>query len=350
MRHQAIIGVFLIAMGALIFVYWILLPATEKERLLREIYNISANSTYSSATEYTSYNVIGGNELGYIVLSKDASRIILAQNYSVGKLVKTYELYLGNFRLETNAFKGPKTISIRFNNNNNSEGVYISFLSKCNNCRIKIDVNHHTVFSGIPDEQFRIFVSKNYLGFDNNLEITLLSPTNPLQTSSIEINNLVIEYVTRNKFTYEFYYYGGKAYLLYDFCPADPSTVRIRINKNELVIPSCSSYIYNNPIIITPYLKIGKNQISIDSDYSIILKDVEIEIKEPKIFYMFRKPRYGILYLFVLKGSGRLRINNCTYYITPQTTILNIKQCLMDNNLMVLEAYPYIEIERVVIT
>lgn len=346
MRHQTLVGLFVIAMGALIFLYWILLPVPEKEKLIREIYNIGDEQSALTESTYT----MRDNELGYIFLSKDSSRIVVAQNYSVGKLVKLNEVYLGNFRLETSVFKGPMHISARFNNYNSIEGVYISFLSKCENCKIRISVNNHTVFTGIPDEQFKVFVPKVYLKQDNILRITLFPSLNPLQKSTIEINNLVVEYVTKNKLVYEFYYYGGKAYLLYDFCPVDPLTIKITINKKELAIPSCSSYKYNTPLMITSYLKTGKNIISIDSDYEVVLKDVEIEIEEPKIFHMFKRPKDGLLYMFILKGRGILRINNCTYYITPQTTILNIKPCLIDNNLMVLEADPYIEIERIIIT
>jgi len=117
-----------------------------------------------------------------------------------------------------------------------------------------------------------------------------------------------------------------------------------------LAIPSCSSYKHNTPLVLTPYLKTGRNIILVDSDHKVVLRDMEIEIEEPKIFHMFKRPRNGILYLFVIKGRGILRINNCTYEITPQTAVLNIKRCIMDNNLLILEANPYIEISKIVIT
>jgi len=330
-------------MGALLFVYWVLIPANEKQRILNEIYN---STNYSNSYISEEKNI----QLNHVYLKSGESRVVLTQNYLVGdNLVYDEEGYPG-FSLDTTLFRGSKQHTIFLPGCEKCNGVILSFNSSCENCNVEIYLNDQLIYSGegLPNS-FSRYVPKDFLSDKNVLKFVLKPPTNPFVESKFIVTNLSVKYVTKSVFIGNFYYYGGKAYLDYNFCPAAPQSLELYINNRRIYFPSCSSNLYGSKLYITPYLKQGYNEIKVYSRVPAKIS-LSIDFTEPKFFYFFDKPQNGIIYLFVEDGSGVLRINNCTFTVNQETTLINARSCLMDYNGLVLEAKPYINVEKIVIT
>ncbi|MEM1804610.1 MAG: hypothetical protein QXI77_01275, partial [Nanopusillaceae archaeon] len=258
MRNQlGVLGLFVIFIGILIFIYWILLPVSEKEKILEEIYekkNISQeNLTYEIPEKILQKNIIES-----IYLYSGRKEIIIAENYSLGELISFYEQDFESFSIRTNIFSGVKSKKLTFYYYE-GEGIVFSFISKCYNGKIEIFVNDILIFEGCPNELKSFFVQKEYLNKkDNNFLIFKFYPKSLFSDAIFEIKNLKIFFVKRSELSFDYFYKQNEnVFLIYNFCPTDPNSVELYINEIKVPLYSC----IHNSFDITKYFNSGKNTI-----------------------------------------------------------------------------------------
>ena len=345
MRNQAIVGIFLILLGALLFVYWVLIPAKEKQKILNEIYNSSNYSTQ----QVKNANIYPIVQISNIHLKTKDSIVVLTQDYPIGTSLVTNVRNYPGFSMHTNLFQGAKSYVIYFPGCSDCDGVSVNINTSCDNCDVQIFINKQRISSGHISKFFTHFIPKELIKNKNSLKFILNPPSNPFIESTFTVNNITIKYTQKSEFIGNFYYYGGQVYLNYNFCPVSPQVVDFFINSKRVYFPSCSSSVYGSKLYLTPYLKEGINKIRVISEVPTKIS-LSLEYNSPKFFYFFRKPADGLIYLFISDGSGILKINNCTFPITSQTTVLDVKKCLMQYNELVIEAKPFLDINKIIIT
>jgi len=315
MRNQTtLVGLFVILIGILILVYWMILPIPEKEKLLNEIYGNYSNETFSNA----SYSAPSTTQLvlNNIYLYSNDKEIIIADNYSLGSLIPIDEIPLGSIYEETSIFTGKKSRTFNFYYSN-GDAILLSFVSKCSGGYIEIKINNYEIYSGCPNGLQRILIQKDYLEEGNNVLTIDFYPNSIFSKSTFSLNNFEIVYLKRSEIDYDLYYQGEKVYLTYDFCPTDPNSVRLYVNGQNIPLYSCQ----NNYFDITPFLEMGVNDLRITSDVETQI-NLEILLQNNIFMYLFNfTPEYPVELMVVKdQGSAELYINSCEFYLSPYQT------------------------------
>jgi len=315
MKNQTtVVGIFVILIGILILVYWILLPVPEKERLLGEIYGNYSNTTVSNV----SYSVPSTTKLILkdIYLYSDKKEIIVADNYSLGSLIPLNEMQLGNIYEETSMFVGKKSRSFNFYYSND-DAILLSFISKCSGGYIEVKVNGYVIYNGCPNGLQRILVQKDYLKEGNNVLTIDFYPNSIFSKSTFSLDNFKIVYLRKSEINYDLYYQGEKVYLTYDFCPTDPNSIGFYINGNKISLYSCQ----NNYFDITPFLKMGINRLRITSNVETKI-NLKFIMQNNVFMYVFNFTFKEPVKLMIVKdqGSAELYINSCEFYLSSYQT------------------------------
>jgi len=345
MRYQSsIIGIFLILFGILLYVYWMILPVGEKQRLLEEIYNQTKNQSAPTVEK-----VEKALDISNIILSADSIRYVIAHNYTLGDYLPIQTIEFENIYIKSNIFFGERSKEIGFYFLS-GDGIKLSFTVECKECSLKILLNDDKLlYEGVPEKEFELMILSDYLnkGY-NKIKFILVPSKNPFSYSEITLKNIKISIVKKSYIKSVFYYQGGNVYLLYDFCPGNPNALTILVNNYPLFVTSCSSFEFGNKLYITDYLKKGRNIIEIHSDGKII-GNFYLEILQ-KVFYSeFDLPVHNILHVFVSEGEGIVKINQCTYNIKKGLYSYDISKCVSSRNLLVVEPITYLKIEKIII-
>ncbi|MEM1634457.1 MAG: hypothetical protein QW714_01925 [Nanopusillaceae archaeon] len=349
MRNQfAILGLFMILVGILIFIYWILLPVSEKEKILEEIYekkNISQErSTYEIPERY-----LRGNVIENIYLYSGRKEILIAENYYLGELISFYEMNFESFSIRTNIFSGVKSKKLTFSYYE-GEGIALSFVSKCHNGKIEIFINNVLIFEGCPNDLLNFFVQKEYLNKDINFLIFRFYPKSLFSDAIFEIRNLKILFVKRSELTFDYFYKQNEnVFLIYNFCPTDPNSVELYINENRVPLYSC----VHNSFDITKYLNSGKNIIKFSSK---VRTQIDLKIQTSSNIFMqifnLTKKDY-MLYVTKNRGSGEIYINTCKFYLEPYKEVSSFfvsEKCVNNGeNIIIIKPETFLEISNLLI-
>jgi len=344
MKNQTtVVGIFVIIIGILIMVYWILLPVSEKEKLLSEVYGNVSNKT-SVNTSYSSFSSTSGLMLKNIYLYSDKKEIIIADNYSIGTLVPFNEIQFGDINVETSVFSGKKSKNINFYYSD-GDAILLSFVSKCSNGYIEIKVNGYVIYSGCPNELQRILIQKEYLKQGNNLLTLEFYPNSIFSKSSFSLSSFKIIYLKRSEINYDLYHQGENVYISYNFCPTDPNSLKFYINDREISLYSCQ----NNYLDITPFLSMGLNKLRLVSDVETKM-NLKLIMQSNVFFYTFNFTVREPVKLIVVKdeGSAYLYINSCMFnlepYKTSYTFILNNSCIYNGENVLIIRPSGLIKI------
>jgi len=344
MKNQTmVVGIFVILIGILIMVYWILLPVSEKEKLLNEIYGNVSNKTTVN-TSYSSYSSTLGLMLRNIYLYSDKKEIIIADNYSLGTLVPFNEIQFGDIGVETSMFSGKKSKNINFYYSE-GDAILLSFVSKCSDGYIEIKINGHTIYSGCPAGLQRVLIQKEYLKQGNNLLTIEFYPNSIFSKSSFSLSNFKIIYLKRSEINYDLYYQGENVYISYDFCPTDPNSLRFYINDREVSLYSCQ----NNYLDIIPFLNMGLNKLRLVSDVETKI-NLKVVMRNNVFIHTFNLTVREPVKLIVVKdeGSANLYINSCMFnlepYKTSYTFVLNSSCIYNGENVLIIRPNSLVKI------
>jgi len=338
-----VVGLFVILIGILIFVYWILLPVPEKEKLLEEIYgyrNVSNQSTTNLSYEA---NVVSKLILRDIYLYSDKKEINVARDYYLGTLVPVSEIGFGDVYEETTIFLGKKYKIIRFFYSN-EDAIALSFISKCTGGYFTIRVNDFEVYSGCPSGIQKVLIQKDYLRREDNIIRIDFYPTSIFSKATFSLNNTKLIYMNRSKIEYNFYYQGERVYISYNFCPADSNSINFYINDYKLPIYLCQ----NDYLEITNYLKSGLNYIKVTSEIETKV-DLKFITSNSIFYYPFNFTIKDIAFLYVIKeqGDADIYVNGCKYSLnTYQTSFMFPvnKSCLSLENVLVIKPKGFVRI------
>ena len=310
------VGLFIIMIGILIFVYWILLPVPEKERLLNEVYSNESLGNQSTTLKNYSYpsSVHESLILKNIYLYSNRKEIKIADGYIIGSLIPWKEMNFGSLNIVTDVFSGVKSRKINFFYTNGS-GIAISFISQCSGGYLGIKVNDFEVYQGCPKGLQKIIIQPDYLKKGNNLLEFSFYPNSVFSKATFSIDNLKLEYLERSKLNYKFYYQGEKVYLSYDFCPTDPNVVSLYINNLKIPLYSCQ----NDNLDITSFLKRGVNDIEVLSKVKTRIS-LSIFTLSNIFYYMFNftKKEPSILNIVKSEGEGDVYINSCRFHLAAE--------------------------------
>lgn len=339
------VGIFFILVGLLLLIYWALIPLPQKQQIINEIMGENTTETISNYSSSTSnFSAI---QINNIYLSNEEMKIVVSQNYQIGNLIDVYQIPVGNINLYSNFFSGSSSKTIYFYYNSSIyDGIYLKFYMECSNGNVVISVNGQNIYNGCSNGNENIYVSPTYL-IDGNNQITVsLYPSNIFSNAESNINDFEIIYAKRSSLTFNYYYYGGRVFINYNFCPADPNSVELIVNGEQIPLTSCSTYLTNNPLEITYYLNNGLNTITFSSQIPINLT-LEID-SDNNLFYYSFSGEYYMLEVVKGSGSGTININGiCTYNLNENQNIFvaNIENCIVrNNNLLVIKPNMYLHI------
>lgn len=344
-----LLGIFLILVGILIFVYWILLPVSEKEKILQDIYkeNITLNRNYSIDEKKLNVESI---TLNNIYLYSGKKEIIISENYTVGELIKFREIALENIFIKTNIFSGVKTKILVFPYYEDNEGVLISFILKCNNGKIEILVNDILFFEGCFNDLQEIYIQKEYLNKDSNKIKIKFYPNSIFSDAIFEIRNLKVIFVKKNEIVFDYFYnYDEKVFLIYNFCPTDPNALEFYINDIRIPFYTCS----HNSFDVTQYLRKGKNTFILKSNIrtKINLKLLTTSSIYTRIFNLTEKDY--MLYIVKNRGSGTVYINKCKFYLDSYRNVFVFaleRDCVNEGeNIIVIRPDTFLEISSILL-
>ncbi|MEM1687880.1 MAG: hypothetical protein QXM04_00600 [Nanopusillaceae archaeon] len=350
MKNQLmVVGIFLIIIGILIFVYWILLPIPEKEKILEEIYgkeNISKNNGYIAEK-----NSLNKNMIENIYLYAGKKEMIIAENYSLGELISFYEINFEDVSIKTNIFSGIKSKKLTFSYHE-GEGIVFNFVSKCVNGKIEIFINDILFFEGCPNNLSSLYIQNEYLKKgSNNYIIIKFYPKSIFSDAIFEMKNLKIIFVKRSELSFDYFFSQNEnVFLVYNFCPTDPNSLKLFINGVEIPIYSC----IHNSFDITRYLNSGKNTIKFVSK---VKTHVNLKIQTSSNIFMqilnLTKKDY-MLYVTKNRGSGEIYINTCKFYLEPYKEVFSFfvsEKCVNNGeNIIIIRPETFLEISNLLIT
>lgn len=331
MRTQSFaLGLFFILMGIALYVYFALLPLSVKEQMLQEMYNITINPKENTSVSYKYL------DFRNIEMSKDYSKYVIADKYIVGALYDSYEVYLPSIDSSTNVFRGnlQYTFSLYYNASE-YKGIRIELNLMCKNAEVILSIGGYEVYKGCENRHLSLYVNPGVLSDQKNTLNVVIKPTNIFSNAEVNINAFKVVYLKSSELNYVFYYSGGEAELIYNFCPADPNALNLYIDGNRIPFTSCSGILK-----IDPYLKNGLNYIRISSNINTNIS-AYINIKNP-IFYVIFNDSFSTIRIIKEYGEINIDINGiCNYKLGEENIsfIKDISNCLIKgSNVLVIKS------------
>jgi len=343
----ATIGIFFIIVGILILVYWLILPMPYKQQLASELFNQSDIINISNKLNVREKNIV---EVGNIRLDINGGVYYIANEFPLGSFVPGNQYILQDFEGKSNIFSGVVYRKYLISTFSNISGTNLTFVSICKNGKLEIYLNKMKIYEDCKDGVNYIVIPSYYYSNNTNVLEFIFSPTSLISDGYIRVYNIHLYPLFPQSIKYEYFYHGGEVFLYYNFCPSLPGIVTIKLNDNIINPTSCNNQ--NNPLDITPYLKLGKNIIQVYST-----QDTKITMylfTTNKVFYIqFGELENGLLQIVLNYGEGNVSVNNCIFNINHSRNlyVFNIKHCTNNkSNLLVIEPRENLYISKIILS